>query len=288
MTGTRDQGFPRALINNSPGPSTEPSIGPSRTDSRTNSTMDPGPTRHPEIQRLEPVFRSRNRVRLILDRGDPIEVDLIVVTRLELYAGVILDPATLKRVGDAQQKSAVRQAALHLISYRPRSEHELRTRLRKKDHAPGIVEWCIHELRSEGLLNDRAFSKSFTRSRILLKPCGRRRIVQELRKKGVPGDVAHEAVDQAFAETETSEQTLTLQSARSWVNKQPASIYEGLWADYGSPERERAHRRLLGYLERRGFPRDAIRAAVEAVSRASDSVPVTKQSGCVRGSDSRL
>lgn len=233
------------------------------------------PGRHPEIQRLEPVPRSRNRVRLILDRGDPIEVALDIATRLELYAGVLLDPATRRRLGDAQQKGAVRQAALNLISYRPRSEHELRTRLRKKEHAPGIVEWCIHQLRTEGLLNDLAFSLSFARSRILLNPRGRRRIVQELRKKGVKGEVAHEAVERAFTETETSEQMLTLESALSWMRKQPASIREGLSADYGSPERERAHRRLLGYLERRGFPRDAIHAAVDTAvhecRRTSDS-----------------
>jgi regulatory protein len=221
-----------------------------------------------EIQRLEPVPRSRNRLRLILDRGDPIEVSLEVATRLELYAGVLLDPATRRRIGDAQQKWAVRQAALHLLSYRPRSEHELRTRLRKKEHAPGIVEWCIHAFRTEGLLNDLAFSMAFTRTRILLKPRGRRRLVQELRKKGVRGEVAQEAVDRAFTETDTSEQALTLESALSWVNKQPPAIRDGLSAAYGTPERERARRRLLGYLKRRGFPADAIRRAVDEAQRA--------------------
>lgn len=246
----------------------ETSSGQSMLDSILSTDSSPG--RFPEIQRLEPVPRSRNRLRLILDRGDPIEVSLDVATRLELYAGVLLDPATERRIGDAQQKWAVRQAAFNLISYRPRSEHELRTRLRKKEHAPGIVEWCIHELRAEGLLNDLAFSMAFARSRILLNPRGRRRIVQELRKKGVRGEVAQEAVERAFRETETSEHALTLESALSWTNKQPASIREGLSAGYGSPERERARRRLLGYLERRGFPPAAIRRAMEEAHRAAD------------------
>jgi len=52
---------------------------------------------------------------------------LDVVEELDLYAGARLDPSTRHRLEDADQKWSARQAALNLLSYRPRSEQELRS-----------------------------------------------------------------------------------------------------------------------------------------------------------------
>jgi len=200
-------------------------------------------------------------------------VALDVVEELDLYAGARLDPSTRHRLEEADQKWSARQAALNLLSYRPRTEQELRTRLRKKDHPPAIVEWCIDLLRTEGFLDDRSFSEAFARSRIRLKPRGKRRLLQELRKKGVARDVADAAIDSAFEETETDETELTREAAQRWLDRQPASVRTDLGAEFGAQEREKARRRLMGYLKRRGFPAGAIRAAMDEVQRAAVEEP---------------
>jgi len=227
-------------------------------------------TDHPHIERLELVGRRGRRVRLVPDRGEALEVALDVVEELELYAGAALTPKVLHRLAEADGKWKARQDALNLLSYRPRSEQELRRRLRKKNHAPAVVEWCIDRLCTEGFLDDRAFAEAHARSRLRLKPRGRRKLMQELRKKGVQREVADAAIDSALEEVGTDELTLTREVARSWLNRQSDSVWDDLGADFGADERERARRRLMGYLKRRGFPLAAVRTVMEEVQREAE------------------
>lgn len=226
------------------------------------------------ITRIEVVRRKRDRVLLHLEEGDPIEVALDVVAELEIREGDSLEPKTLRALEEQEGKWAVRQAALHLLSYRPRSESELRSRLLKKSHPPALIEWCIHDLKERGLLDDRTFAEAYARTRLKLKPRGRSRLIQELRSKGVDRATADQAVSQAFEDTGLDEPSLAIDTAIGWLNRQPAKVREGLNAPFGSTERDRSRRRLIGFLQRRGFPGaatgDAIEAACEEARRVSD------------------
>jgi SOS response regulatory protein OraA/RecX len=87
-----------------------------------------------------------------------------------------------------------------------------------------------------------------------LRPVGRRRLVQELRQKGVPPAAASLAVERAFEET--SEAELALHVARTWARRTPSG--------------PRARARLYGLLLRRGFPRSAALAALRDVMGERD------------------
>lgn len=145
--------------------------------------------------------------------------------------------------------------ALELLSFRPRSESELERRLLRGGHAPSATAWALRRCHELGYLNDRAFAVAHVRDRLRLRPKGRRALRSELYRKGVDGDLAEAAIDEAFAEAGLGEIDL----ARRLADKRVEALR--------NLEPEVARRRLGGYLVRRGFPPPVVRSVVAEALR---------------------
>jgi len=213
--------------------------------------------------------RKKNRVLVHLDGTEgpehiaPLEIALDVIERSGMHVGDTVAAKDLARLQEDDTKWRTRQAALHLLSYGPRTEQELRVRLRSQGFPHASVEWCLRVLEEQGLIDDHTFAAAFVRSRIRLRPRGRFRLTQELRQKGVSAEVAEQAIEQAFSSEETSEQDLACAAARGWLDRQGPTLVESLAGTDRSKERDRARRRLHAFLSRRGFSSDVIRMGLE-------------------------
>lgn len=159
---------------------------------------------------------------------------------------------------------AILKPALRLLSARARSVTELRDRLLKKGFNSSDVSYCIRWLADRGLLSDDAFARSLTRDRIRFSPRSPFLLKRELTTKGVALSLAGEVVDSVLQEEGIPAGGLSARAAESWVRKQSASTRTDLLGDRFSPERERARRRLYGFLARRGFVGDDARRGLEA------------------------
>ena len=243
-----------------------------------------------KVLRIQVLPRKKNRVLVhleALDGMEPLEIALDVVERSGMHVGDSVTATDLAQLQEDDTKWCTRQAAYHLLSYRPRTEQELRARLRAKGFAHAPVEWCLRLLEERGLIDDHAFASAFVRSRIRLRPRGRFRLTQELRQKGVSAEVAKEAIDHAFSNEETSERDLACAAVRGWLDRQGATLIESL-AGTDRPERERARRRLHAFLSRRGFGSDVIRAGLEeAEIGAREASDAKKASDTREASDAR-
>ncbi len=148
-----------------------------------------------------------------------------------------------------------RSAALRLIKFRPRSEHELKGRLAEKGFAEAAVRTVVEDLRRTGLVGDARFARYFAVQQASSKPVGRRLLLSRLRSKGIDPVLAEEAVQQA---TEGKDE---LERAREAASRRAPAL-EGL-------PREAAQRRLFGFLSRRGFSGEVVHKVVrESLARA--------------------
>lgn len=95
--------------------------------------------------------------------------------------------------------------ASDLLSRRDHSEKELLTKLRQKGFAEG-AEAAIEKLRDYGYVNDERFAASYAAELKRLKHFGKRRIEQELFKKGVDREIISDVLDSLeFDENELCE-----------------------------------------------------------------------------------
>ena len=165
-------------------------------------------------------------------------------------------------------RTAVLDAALRLLSVRSRSIREMKDRLEAKGFSGEEISVCIRSLQERGLLDDRAFAAAFVRDRVRLSPRSPYVLKRELRERGISPDLAEGVPFQVLEEEDLTETDLAVQVARAWVRKQAPKDGKALLSQRFSNERERARRRLMGFLARRGFNSDAARKGLEAAERA--------------------
>jgi len=137
-------------------------------------------------------------------------------------------------------------AALRLLSYRPRSEFELSGRLSKrfpKETVSKVVLW----LRERDLVNDTEFSKFWCKSRISSNPKSSWFIKKELTAKGV----ANETISEILVGVDDRElaYVAALKSAKNISGIEFVEFRRKLW----------------GYLKRRGFQYELIQATINRI-----------------------
>ncbi len=127
--------------------------------------------------------------------------------------------------------------ALRLLSYRGRSENELRDRLLRKGFPENAVSLTLTHLKEAGFIDDRALALDLKRHAIEQKRLGYRAARSLFQRRGISDDLA----DSVLAYDEDVE----LANARSLLDKKHGSA-----GNYHTP---REIKRLYDYLSRRGF-----------------------------------
>ena len=87
------------------------------------------------------------------------------------------------------------ETALGFLSYRPRSEREVRDRLSKKDIPESVVEQVIERLARLRLLDDAEFARYWVEQRQTHRPRGTRLLRHELLRKGIDAETMAETLE---------------------------------------------------------------------------------------------
>jgi len=101
--------------------------------------------------------------------------------------------------------------AVGALGRRMRSIAELKRLLRRRVDAESeigktLVELVIRRLKDQGYLNDAKYAAAYSSFRRDNEKFGRRRVLTELKVKGVHGEVIEKAIDAAFAEVDEEKQ----------------------------------------------------------------------------------
>ncbi|HEY4132285.1 MAG TPA: regulatory protein RecX [Gemmatimonadaceae bacterium] len=150
-------------------------------------------------------------------------------------------------------KRSTYERALDMLEARSRAVTELRRLLIKKGEPPIDVDAAIARLRDNGLLDDANFARQLTRSKAIGGGHSRRRIQQELAKRGVARDVSDEAIAEVFEDEEVDEAASIERVARKKLRTLSGA---------DAPTQKR---RLYGFLARRGFDADDIQRVLRLV-----------------------
>lgn len=159
-------------------------------------------------------------------------------------------------------------ASLRLVSFRPRSEKEIREFLLKKiqklqispQEYQKILARVLSRLRELGYADDKKFIQWWIEQRALYRPKGRRALLWELRQKGIDESLAHEVLeesrqylsdslkDDALWEKEEAVKAIRLRLER-WKHLPPIV----------------QKRKMYSFLERRGFSPETIYHVIDEV-----------------------
>jgi len=138
-------------------------------------------------------------------------------------------------------------AAFHFLSYRPRSQAELRERLHRRGFDGDNVAAVLARLKAQGLVDDLAFAEFWKDNRDSFRPRSQWLTRLELRQKGVSEDIINRVA------AELDDEDSAYRAALSKAQRLPTADYDGF------------RRRLGQYLKRRGFGYGLIKPTVERV-----------------------
>ncbi len=196
-----------------------------------------------KITGIEAQKNNPQRVNIYLDGEFAFGLAKIVAAWLKL--GQMVDDAKIARLQAEDAQERAYQQAMLFLSYRARSEAEVRKNLEKHEIPPEVVESTLQRLRDERLVNDDEFAQAWVSNRSEFRPRGKRALTVELKKKGL----AESAIRSATAAVDES--AMAYAAAQKRLRR-----LEGLeWIEF---------RKKLGeYLARRGFAYDVVAQTVK-------------------------
>ncbi len=102
-------------------------------------------------------------------------------------------------------REQTKEKALRLLEFRNHSSEELRRKLRIAGSNEEDIDYMIEFCKEYHLINDKEYAKHLAKDLSNLKKFGRRRIVQELRSKGISGENIEYALEDIEDDTDELE-----------------------------------------------------------------------------------
>ena len=189
-----------------------------------------------------------NRVNLYLDGEFAFGLARIVAAWLQV--GQMLDEGKIAELQAEDSRERAMQQALLFLSYRARSENEIRKNLSKHEIPDAVIEETIERLRREGFADDKKFASAWVENRSTFRPRGRRALALELRQKGIDDHTIESALEGI------DDEALAYEAGQKKARKLALSLSKGQeWTEF--------RKKMSEFLARRGFSYSVIAPIVK-------------------------
>lgn len=146
--------------------------------------------------------------------------------------------------------------ALRFLSYRPRSEKEVRDYLKVKSKLleindldiESIIDKVIQKLKEQNFINDEEFARWWIEQRTTFKPRSLKLIKLELRQKGIPNEIIESRIT-------NQESRGDLEQAKELIKKRIERVR--------NLSKQEIYQKLGGFLARRGFDWETIKQSID-------------------------
>lgn len=207
-----------------------------------------------KITELKVQKRNKDRVNVYLDGEFAFGLSRIVAAWL--HTGQEISDEKIAELKAQDDVEVALQRALNFLSYRPRSEKEVRQNLKKHKYNQAVIDEIIERLVRGKLVDDKNFAGLWVENRSEFRPRGSRMLRSELWQKGISDQIIEDAL------SDLDETNLALKAARKKSRR------------YRDLDREGFRKKLYGFLARRGFHYGVISEVVpivwEEISSESD------------------
>lgn len=192
----------------------------------------------------------QDKIHISVDGEYSFTVDETYFLSMGIYNGKEVDSDELEEIRETVNVRRAYNYAVSLLARRDHSEKELMEKLSRKGYTDG-AEVAIEKLRNSGYVSDERFAKLYVRELRSLKKYGKRRIEQELYRKGIDRDIISEVLE----ETDFDESELVTLIERKY------SRYLG---------DEKGIQKTINSLVRMGYGYGEIRDALKAINENTE------------------
>ncbi|GAF22532.1 regulatory protein RecX [Bacillus sp. JCM 19047] len=178
----------------------------------------------PIISKITMQKKAKQRYNIfVLDRQIErysFSVDEDILIKYNLRKGMELDEDAMKEIAEADEAKKTFHLAIHYLSFRMRSEKEIKEYLVKKEREESHIAQAIQRLNAEGLIDDLAFAHAFVRSKVNQSFIGPTKLKQQLLEKGV----AEKHIECALSEYDVNWEVNRLEKWKDKQDRKSASL----------------------------------------------------------------
>lgn len=189
-----------------------------------------------KITALKVQKHDQERINIFLDGEFAFGCSRIIAAWL--HVGQELSAEKIEQLKTAEFHEHTYQLAINYISFRERSEAEIRQYLQKHGISEENTQITLERLRNNGLVDDTRFSKTWIENRNTFRPRSQRALKYELARKGISNDQIQTAVSLV------DDDEMAYQAARQQAHR----LAQLPWPTF--------RKKILGTLARRGFSYD--------------------------------
>lgn len=200
-----------------------------------------------QVTKITPQKFRKNLFNIYLDKKFAFALNGDELFKSHLKLGSQISSEDAQKFIKIKKEIDLTDSLYRFISFRPRSEKEVRDYFKKKKVEPSEIEKLIEKAKSLNLLNDLDFAKWWLEQRQTFRPKGPRLLKVELKQKGISDEIINNVLSQQNSQTE-------FQTALALAKKKQPH-YKNL------PILEQKQK-LLGFLLRRGFDFDTAKEAI--------------------------
>jgi len=146
--------------------------------------------------------KKENRYSIYIDGDFAFGIYKETVLKFGLRTKDELNDEKINEIKDYDEYYAGKRIALRFLSYRQRSEKEVRDKLKIKKISESNIDKIILTLKDLNYINDEQFGKLFLDSILIKKPLGRRLVSSKLLEKGIKKEVIEFVLRENYKEEE--------------------------------------------------------------------------------------
>ncbi len=190
-------------------------------------------------------LKRKQLCQLELYSGNLLFLSMDLVIKYKISRDKTIDDKLILEIKKEQRIFDARRTAMNFVSYKPRTENQVRIKLHSLGYNTFEIANCIQFLKKFEYLDDDKFTEKFIKDSLSRKSPSRKKLIFDLTRKGISKEIICKYINRLFDDKNDYE------NARRKVEKVKFkfSAMEGL-------ERKKY---IYNYLLRQGFSSDTIR-----------------------------
>jgi regulatory protein len=152
------------------------------------------------ITEIEPQKKRRGRFNIFLNDEFAFGLDKETIYTFGLRKNDELTEEKIKEITDYDEFNFGKKIAFSFLNYKPRTEKELRRKLKEKKISEKNSDRVILTLKDLKYLDDNQYAKMYLEEKLANNPKGKRVIAMKLAEKGINKEVIKNVVDTNYNE----------------------------------------------------------------------------------------
>lgn len=200
------------------------------------------------ITKIENQKKNKERYNIFIDGQFACGVNGDTLIKFGLSTNDEISEDALNAIKNFDEYLYSKKISYDFLSYRIRSEKEIRDKLKLKEISSGTIEKTVEHLKELKLLNDEEFARQLVNERLSSKPAGKAVLKQKLYQKGISAGIIQKVLEESI--NDTNEKDFVKEIFNKYFNK-----VKGL-------DVMTQRKKMFDYLARKGFDFDVIKEVI--------------------------